>query len=98
MLNSIIIRAIENKKKKGFQLGNLKVDIDYIKKELIELQDASLEERGEELADIIIYCCGIAGYTNIDLEKEVLNKMLKVEARKIKMIDSINYIKKEGIS
>lgn len=95
MLNSIRDRAIANKKKKGFALNCLNIDIKYIKKELIELKEALPEKRGEELSDIIIYCCGIAGYYNIDLEQEVLNKMLKVETRKITMTSKVDYIKQD---
>lgn len=94
MLNELVIRALANKVAKGFPL-DLNVDIENMHSELNELLEASPENRGEEIADIIIYCCGIAGYLKLDLEKIVLDKMSKIERRQITYIDG-KFHKVEG--
>ncbi len=96
MLNDIVKRAIENKIAKGFRMS-ISEDCRSMHKEVIELQCAiSKEERASELADIIIFCAGVAGYLEIDLEQAVLDKMFKVERRIITIDDDGHYYKQEG--
>ena len=95
MLNNIVQRTIANKKAKGFPLYDISGDIERIRKELIELDEAEFKDRGGEIADIIIFCCGIAGYSNMNLEEEVLKKMEKIEKRII-TIENGEFKKKEG--
>jgi len=92
MLNDIVKRALANKIAKGFPI-NLEIDCENMHQEVNELLVD--DDKASELADIIIYCCGIAGYLNIDLEQALLQKMSKIEARKITIIDGI-YHKEEG--
>ncbi len=93
MINSIVARALANKKAKGFPCYDINGDIELIKKELIEVQEASYDERAHELADVIILCCGIAGYSAIDLEKALLEKMEIVEKRKITKLPDGSFAK-----
>lgn len=96
MLNEIANRAFANKKAKGFPLYDFQGDVKRMMVELDELKNAPYEERGSELADIIIYCAAIAEYSNIDLEKAVLAKMLKIEKRVITIDESGKFSKEEG--
>lgn len=96
MLNEIVKRTIANKIAKEFPRYDVDGDIERIKVELEELRTAPYEERGSELADVIIYCCGIAGYSGIDLEKAVLDKMTRIEARKITKHTDGTFTKEEG--
>ena len=47
--------------------------------EFIEAE--SVKNRNEELADIILVCFNIAKHYNIDIEKELVNKIIKNELR-----------------
>lgn len=50
-----------------------------------------LPDLGEELADVVIYVLGLAKMLNIDLEKEIINKIEKNKNRKYKKINGVNF-------
>ena len=50
---------------------------------------------GEELADVAIYLLGLSEILNIDLEKEILNKIKKNAKRVYKEVNGV-IIKEEG--
>jgi NTP pyrophosphatase (non-canonical NTP hydrolase) len=60
-----------------------------------ELAEASaayrkkLPDLGEELADVTIYLLGIAEVLNIDLEKEIVDKIEKNRKREYTKIDGV---------
>lgn len=98
MLNHIAKRALDNKIAQGFPVNDFIGDVKRLYKELSELLDADDDTgRSEELADIIIYCCGIASYLDIDIEKAVSDKMSKIEKRVYTKVGD-EYFKEEGLA
>jgi len=78
---------------KGFNVTDVYKEFCYTYGELSEACEAYLNKKddlGEELADVVIYILGLAEILNIDLERELLNKMQKNEKRK--------YIQENGIN
>lgn len=63
----------------NFNTGNAYQDFMYLKGELYEAQDALLWETKEafmkELADVVIYCYGIAQECGFDMDKVIEEKM-----------------------
>ena len=58
--------------------------------ELVEaIENADETNIGEELADIVIYVLGLAEILNINLEKELINKVAKNEKREYKKVNGI---------
>lgn len=48
------------------------------------------DDVGEEIADVMIYLLGLSEILNIDLEKELINKINKNKHREYKIIDGVN--------
>ena len=91
----------ENKKTKGFNITDINLEFAYTFDELAEAHQAyikKLPDVGEELADVIIYLIGLAQILNIDLEKEILNKIEKNKKREYKQIDGVNVRTKEALN
>ena len=58
--------------------------VDKLKEEMAEWVEAvekSLPNSDEELADIILVCLAFASHFLIDIEKELINKIIKNEKR-----------------
>jgi len=86
-------RIYQNKLNKGFNVTDIYKEFCYTYGELTEACEAYTKKRddiGEELADVAIYLLGLAEILDIDLEKEILDKMDKNEKRK--------YIQKDGVN
>ena len=77
-------KVYQNKVNHGFNTTNIEMEFCLAYGELGEAYIAYLkkkEDLGEELADVIIYLLGISKMLNIDLEKEVVNKIEKNSKR-----------------
>ena len=88
-----------NKKAKGFNTTNINLEFAFTFDELAEAHQAYIKKQpdvGEELADVIIYLIGLAEILNIDLEKEILDKLEKNRKREYKQIDGVNVRTKEA--
>ena len=48
------------------------------------------DDVGEEIADVVIYLLGLSEILNIDLEKEILNKVNKNKHRDYRIINGVN--------
>ena len=73
-------KVYQNKVNHGFNTTNIEMEFCLAYGELGEAYIAYLkkkEDLGEELADVIIYLLGISKMLNIDLEKEIVNKIEK---------------------
>ena len=82
-----------NKIAKGFNVTDIPMEICYIHGEVSEIWDAYIRKRGsvgEEMADVMIYLLGLAKIMNIDLEKELLQKIEKNQKRIYRMEDGVN--------
>ena len=85
-LNYIAERAYQNDINKGFQFQHIAISAMLIVTELAELVEGhrkqkGIENIGEELADVILRTAILAKHLNIDLEKEIEEKMIKNEGR-----------------
>ncbi|MBR4350699.1 MAG: hypothetical protein IKP98_00515 [Bacilli bacterium] len=77
-------KVYQNKVNHGFNTTNIEMEFCLAYGELGEAYIAYLkkkEDLGEELADVIIYLLGISKMLNIDLEKEIVNKIEKNSKR-----------------
>ncbi len=80
----------DNKVAKGFNTTNIEQEFCFIHEETSEAYRAyrkKLPDLGEELADVAIYLLGLAQLLNIDLEKEIVNKMEINKNRVYKMVN-----------
>lgn len=85
----------QNKIDKGFNVKDVNLELDLVRGELDETQEAYREnksELGEELADMTIYLLGIAEILEIDLGKEIVKKVAKNKNRRYKKVGQ-KYIK-----
>ena len=85
----------QNKINHGFNTTDINMEFCHAYGELGEAYMAwlkSKEDLGEEFADVIIYILGLSEILNIDLEKELVNKIKKNAKRKYKKINGV-YIK-----
>ena len=92
-LKKIQEEVINNKKRHGFDTSNIYREFCLLYGEVGEAFDAYRKKKndlGEELADIAIYLLGIAELLEIDLEKEIQNKIEKNAKRKYKKINGVN--------
>jgi len=91
-------RILENKIKKGFPINDFEYDFNKILEEVEEAKNSidSPTDLGEEFADIMIMCLGVAEMKGINMEEHLLNKMDKIERRKITKIDERTFEKEEG--
>ena len=91
----------QNKVNHGFNTTDVNVEFCLAYGELGEAYMAYLknkEDLGEELADVAIYLLGISHMLNIDLEKEILNKMEKNKKRVYKMNSKGILVKEEELN
>jgi len=87
----------QNKLDKKFNISDIAMEFCLTHEELSEAYRAyykKLPNVGEELADVIIYLLGLAEILDVDLEKELLNKIEKNKNRVYKRVNGVN-IKKE---
>lgn len=80
ILKDFIQAVHENAKEKGFwdtprEFGTLMALIHSEVSEALEADRNKEDNIGEELADIVIRVCDVAGYYEIDLEAELTKKM-----------------------
>jgi len=83
-LDNIQKEIFDNKVKKRFNITNVELEFCLTMGELGEAFEAynkKLPTIGEELADVAIYLYGIAEILDIDLNKEIKNKVLKNKKR-----------------
>lgn len=92
-------RIIANKINKGFNVTDVSQEFARAYGELGEAYDAYIKKQpnvGEEIADTMIYLLGLAEILHIDLESEILEKMVINELRKYTKIDGV-FIKESDI-
>ena len=85
-------KAIDNKIKHGFNTTDVPKEFCLLYGEVAEAYEAYRKKKddlGEELADVAIYLLGISEILNIDLEKEILNKMDKNYKREYKKVNGV---------
>lgn len=89
----------KNKIEKGFVTNDVNIQFCFLHEELSEAFRAyrkKLPDLGEELADVAIYLLGLAELLNIDLEKEIKNKVEKNKKRKYKKVNGKLVRTKDG--
>ncbi len=94
-------KVYQNKVNHGFNTTNIEMEFCLAYGELGEAYIAYLkkkEDLGEELADVIIYLLGISKMLNIDLEKEVVNKIEKNSKRVYKENSKGVLVKEEELN
>ena len=92
---------IENKKRHGFNTTNLDMEFCLAYGELGEAYISWLKKQddvGEELADAVIYILGIAELQNIDLGKEIKNKIEKNSKRVYKKNEKGILVKEDELN
>ena len=88
----------QNKLDKGFNVTDINKEFCLTYGEMAEAYEAWRKKKddvGEEIADVVIYLLGLSEILNIDLEKEIINKINKNKHRAYKMIDGVNTRVKE---
>ncbi len=91
-LNLVGKKVIENKKNKGFSLGNIEKEFCLLYGEVGEAYDAyrkNKEDLPSEFADVALYMLGICEYLNIDLEKAINEKLKINENRTYKEVNGV---------
>jgi NTP pyrophosphatase (non-canonical NTP hydrolase) len=86
-------KVYQNKIAKGFNVTDIYKEFCYTYGELNEAFEAYKDKKddlGEELADVVLYIMGLAEILDINLEKEIINKIEKNEKRQ--------YIQKDGVN
>ena len=82
----------QNKLDKKFNVTDVSMEFALTYGELGEAYDAYWKKKGnvgEELADVAIYLLGLSEILNVDLEKEILNKMKINKKRTYQKIDGV---------
>ncbi len=82
----------QNKIEKGFNTTDVYKEFCLIQEEVSESFRAYHRKEytvGEELADVVIYVLGLAEILNINLEKEIVNKIKKNKKRIYKRIGGV---------
>lgn len=82
----------QNKINHGFNVTDINFEFCLAYGEMGEAYSAWLKKKddlGEELADVIIFLMGISEILNIDLEKEIVNKINKNKKRVYKMVNGV---------
>lgn len=82
----------KNKIEKGFNVTDVPKEFCLLYGEISEAYEAYRKKKddlNEELADIAIYLLGLSEILNIDLEKEIENKMKKNKNREYKVINGV---------
>lgn len=88
----------QNKIEKGFNTTDVSKEFCLLYTELGEAYDAYRKKEanlGEEMADVTIFLLSLAKMLDIDLEKEVKNKVEKNKKRVYKKLDGFQ-VKAEG--
>lgn len=83
----------QNKLDKGFNVTDINKEFCLTYGEVAEAYEALRKKKddvGEEIADVMIYLFGLSEILNIDLEKELINKINKNKHREYKIIDGVN--------
>ncbi len=91
-------KVYENKVNKGFNVTDIPKEFCLAYGEMAEAYEAYRKKKndlGEELADVVIYLLGISEILGIDLEKEILHKIIKNVHREYKVINGVNTRVKE---
>lgn len=87
-----------NKLDKGFNVTDINKEFCLTYGEVAEAYESWRKKKGdvgEEIADVAIYLLGLSEMLNIDLEKEILNKVNKNKHREYKIINGVNTRVKE---
>ena len=82
----------ENKLSKGFNTKDINLEFCFAFDELAEAFRAyrkNMPDLGEEFADVIIYLLALTKMLDVDLEKELLNKIEKNKSREYKNIGGV---------
>ncbi len=82
----------QNKLDKKFNVTDVSMEFALTYGELGEAYDAYCKKKanvGEELADVAIYLLGLSEILDVDLEKEILDKMEINKKRVYKKIDGV---------
>ncbi|WP_218639629.1 MazG-like family protein [Paenibacillus sp. FSL R7-0337] len=85
-------RVYQNKLEKGFNVTDIYQEFCLTHGELSEACDAYRKKKddlGEELADVAIYLIGLAEILGINLEEEIMNKIVKNEKRSYENRDGV---------
>ncbi len=88
----------QNKVNHNFNVTDINLEFCLAFEELGEAHNAwstKKSDLGEELADVAIYLLGLSEILNIDLEKEILNKIKKNAKRVYKEVNGV-IVKEEG--
>ena len=88
----------QNKLDKGFNVTDINKEFCLTYGEVAEAYESWRKKKGdvgEEIADVAIYLLGLSEMLNIDLEKEILNKVNKNKHREYKIINGVNTRVKE---
>jgi NTP pyrophosphatase (non-canonical NTP hydrolase) len=82
----------QNKINKGFNVKDISMEFCLMNGEMSEAWEAWLKKDdnvGEELADVAIYLLGLAEILEVDLGKEILDKMRKNKKRQYDIIEGV---------
>lgn len=91
-------RVYENKINKGFNVTDISKKFCLAYGEMAEAYEAYRKKKndlGEKLAYVVIYLLGISEILGVDLEKEILHKIIKNVHREYKVINGVNTRVKE---
>ena len=91
-------RVYENKINKGFNVTDISKKFCLAYGEMAEAYEAYRKKKndlGEKLAYVVIYLLGISEILGVDLEKEILHKIIKNVHREYKVINGVNTRLKE---
>lgn len=89
----------DNKVSKGFNTTDVHLEFCFTFSELAEAFQAhrkKLPDVGEELADVMLYLLSLAKMLNVNLEKEVLNKLEKNKRREYRKIGGVKVRTKDA--
>ena len=83
--------AWETKLAKKFNTTDVHLELCLIQDELTEVFRAYQKKLpvGEEIADVVIYCLGLAEMLHVDLESEIVKKMERNKKREYQTIDGV---------
>ena len=88
----------QDKLDKGFNVTDINKEFCLTYGEVAEAYESWRKKKddvGEEIADVAIYLPGLSEILNIDIEKEILNKVNKNKHREYKIINGVNTRVKE---
>lgn len=91
-LSEIQKRVYKNKLKHNFNVTDVNLEFCLLYGEVAEAYEAWLKKHdnvGEELADVMIYLCGLSEILGIDLQSEVERKMKINESREYVTINGV---------